>query len=207
MSVMWALLELCPASVDRSVQRPHKRLPRLNPKSQVLRSNGNKYPFYVFLGVVEKYVCDNLIHSLQSVAHRGLWDSTMKSHNRLLKNAHLLKNKWTYKLRTRMSWEMESVCKQRVYFHFYTTPKKMASSGLIDRLSRVKLPLLRVRGTLRSNLGWDTVYLDYGFSWFSWDPPGNCLDSTSTRPRPLPSASLQNHHSTVILSFNAIESK
>jgi hypothetical protein len=55
-----------------------------------------------------------------------------------------------------------------------------------------------------SNLGRNIGYPDGGISWFSADPPGKCWDSTSIRPRPLPSKSFAIHYSLMIVPFEML---
>lgn len=56
-----------------------------------------------------------------------------------------------------------------------------------------------------SSLGWNTTYPHWCTSWFFWGPSGNCLNSISSRPPPLPSESFPIHHSPNV-PFDATQS-
>jgi hypothetical protein len=65
-------------------------------------------------------------------------------------------------------------------------------------------PLLRIREVPGSNIAPETGYSDWGFSWVSSVPPGECRIDILKRPRPLPSKFFPIHHSLVSVSFHAI---
>jgi hypothetical protein len=58
-----------------------------------------------------------------------------------------------------------------------------------ERVRIVVTVSTRITEVLRSNLGWDTRYLDCGFPWVSSVSPGKFLAITSIGPRPVPSSS------------------
>jgi hypothetical protein len=60
-----------------------------------------------------------------------------------------------------------------------------------------------IQEVLVSNLGRDITILT-GFSWLSSIPSGERWDSTSIRPRSLPSKCSSIHYSLIILSFDAV---
>jgi hypothetical protein len=61
-----------------------------------------------------------------------------------------------------------------------------------------------IQEVLASNLGMDTSYPDWGFSWFSSVPTGIYLDNTSIRSQPFPSKSFPTHYSSVVILTDSI---
>jgi hypothetical protein len=62
-----------------------------------------------------------------------------------------------------------------------------------------------IQQILCSNLERDSDYPDCGFSYFSSTPSGKFRDSISIKPQPLPPKTVQIHHLSVILPFDAIQ--
>jgi hypothetical protein len=67
--------------------------------------------------------------------------------------------------------------------------------------------LLRIREVPGSNLGPETDYPDWGFSWFSSVFPGKCRDSTLNYATTASFHILFNSLFTIILSFDAVQSE
>jgi hypothetical protein len=63
----------------------------------------------------------------------------------------------------------------------------------------------RIREHTNSVLGWDIGYPGLGLSWFFSVPLRKLRDSISIIPRPLPSRSFPRHHSSIILTFGAMQ--
>jgi hypothetical protein len=67
--------------------------------------------------------------------------------------------------------------------------------------------ILRIRNVHGSNLGFGTGYFDWCFPWFSQFLQANAGIAPKIRPRPLPYVYFPNHHSYIILSFDAVQSE
>lgn len=68
----------------------------------------------------------------------------------------------------------------------------------------VDILLFRIRKIPSSNLGRETVYNDWGFSWYSPVPPGKYQNSVLRKATPASPTSFPVHRPLIILSFEAI---
>jgi hypothetical protein len=92
-----------------------------------------------------------------------------------------------------------------IYLRKYTSPKPQTSSLSPNVVVKWLTLLLHIQEVPGWNLGPETAYLDWSFSYFFSVLPGEFRDSTlKIRPRPLPTKSLPIQHSSVTLPFDAV---